>query len=71
MDPLPLAEKEKIHNAVRQDLKEVVKREETEMSSYAEMQKLKKPIDSDFLTTRKACSFVSKYYKNQAQIRGY
>ena len=71
MNPLPLAEKEKIHNVVRQDLKENSRSQENELSSYLEMQKQKKPMDSDFLTTRKACSFVNKYYKNSTQIRGY
>ena len=73
-DPLPLAEKEAVHNIVRQDLKKE-KFEEIPSSVSAKMQH-KKPIPSadsinDFVTTKKTCSFVNKYYKNKTQIRGY
>ena len=65
MRPLALAEKEKVHNIVRQDT------HLSSSSSCSETQKHKKPIlTSDFETARKTCNFVSKYYKNTS-LRGY
>ena len=59
MDPLPLAEKESVHNLVRQD------RKSTYLSS-SENSKHRKIQDdkTDFQTLSKVRNFVSKYYKD-------
>ena len=68
-DPLPIAELEKIHEIVRQDRPQPVTKIEKSMTA-------KKTQDhkdcSDFLTTRKANDFVSKFYqKKMDKTRGF
>ena len=59
MDPLPLADKESVHNLVRQD------RNNTSQN-YHDNSKHRKIHDNktDFQTLSKVRNFVSKYYKD-------
>ena len=68
-DPLPIAELEKIHEIVRQDRLQPVTNIEQSLTA-------KKTLDhkdsSDFVTTRKANDFVSKFYqKKMDKNRGF
>ena len=56
MDPLPLAEKESIHNLVKQDRK--LKSDEEFTVTLTKS----KQNQSDFQTISKVRNFVSKYY---------
>ena len=58
MDPLPLAEKESIHNLVKQDRK--LKSDE----EFTVTLNKSKQNQSDFQTISKVRNFVSKYYKD-------
>lgn len=58
MDPLPLAEKESIHNLVKQDRK--LKSDEEFTVTLTKS----KQNQSDFQTISKVRNFVSKYYKD-------
>lgn len=58
MDPLPLAEKENIHNLVKQDRK--LKSDEEFTVTLTKS----KQNQSDFQTISKVRNFVSKYYKD-------
>jgi len=58
MDPLPLAEKENIHNLVKQDRK--LKSDEEFTVTLTKS----KQNQSDFQTISKVRHFVSKYYKD-------
>ena len=58
MEPLPLAEKESIHNIVKQD-RELKSNEEFTVALNKSKQN-----QADFQTISKVRNFVSKYYKD-------
>ena len=62
-DPLPIAELEKIHEIVRQD---------RPVTNIEQSRTAKKTLDhkdsSDFVTTKKANDFVSKFYQKKMDI---
>ena len=64
MEPLPLAEKESIHNQVKQD-KKLKPNEE-----FAVALNKSKPSQADFQTICKVRNFVSKYYKDGDSNQG-
>ena len=68
-DPLPIAELEKIHEIVRQD--RTLPLAQTQLSLVTEKHR-DHTDSSDFLTTRKANEFVSKFYKRKIdETRGF
>ena len=64
MEPLPLAEKESIHNLVKQD-KNLKSNEE-----FAVALNKSKQSQADFQTISKVRNFVSKYYKDSDSNQG-
>ena len=64
MEPLPLAEKESIHNIVKQD-RELKSNEEFTVALNKSKQN-----QADFQTISKVRNFVSKYYKDSDSNQG-
>ena len=64
MEPLPLAEKESVHNLVKQD-RELKSNEEFTVALNKSKQN-----QSDFQTLSKVRNFVSKYYKDSDSNQG-
>ena len=64
MEPLPLAEKESIHNLVKQDRKLKSNEEFTVAPNKS------KQNQADFQTISKVRNFVSKYYKDSDSNQG-
>jgi len=64
LDPLPLAEKEAVHNLVRQDKIE-------DFCSKKYKNSAREECYNDFLTAKRTCNFVNKYYKHKDQSRAF
>lgn len=66
LDPLPIAELEKIHEIVRQDKDRALPVPENEHPLETKKTKDQRDI-SYYVTTRKANEFVSKFFKRKME----
>ena len=70
MEPLSLAEKEHVHNLVKQDRK-LISTEPINISSLNKPKQNKtEDYKADFQTISKVRNFVSKYYKDSDSNQG-